>query len=86
MSDISEIFEVIDILTFGKYLQAKGYADCRRHNVKYIFATNWHRYGEFDKFTGLQGGPFPFPDFPNHPDLTARYAGDTGKGCLILNS
>lgn len=58
--------------------QAKGYADCRRHDAKYVFATNGHRYGEFDKFTGLQGGPFPFPNFPSHPDLTARYAVDTG--------
>jgi len=58
--------------------QAKGYADCRRHDVKYVFATNGHRYGEFDKFTGLQGGPFPFKDFPEHPDLATRYAKDTG--------
>ncbi len=36
--------------------QAKGYADCRRHDVKYVFATNGHRYGEFDKVSGLQGG------------------------------
>ena len=56
--------------------QAKGYADCRRHDAKYVFATNGHRYGEFDKFTGLHGGPFPFPDFPSHTDLTARFAGD----------
>ena len=58
--------------------QAKGYSDCLRHEVKYVFATNGHRYGEFDKFTGLQGDPFSFPDFPSHPDLTARYAKDTG--------
>ena len=58
--------------------QAKGYADCQRHDVKYIFATNGHRYGEFDKFSGLQAGPFPFLDFPAHADLTARYAKDTG--------
>jgi type I restriction enzyme, R subunit len=57
--------------------QAKGYADCQRFEVKYVFATNGHRYGEFDFFTNLQG-PFPFPDFPRHPDLTARYAKDTG--------
>ena len=49
--------------------QAKNYSDCRRYDVKYVFATNGHRYGEFDKITDLQGGPFPFPDFPSHPDL-----------------
>ncbi len=58
--------------------QAKGYADCSRHDVKYVFATNGRRYGEFDTVTGLQGGPFPFPDFPPHSDLTARYAKDSG--------
>jgi len=58
--------------------QAKSYADCQRFEVKYVFATNGHRYGEFDLFTNLQGGPFPFADFPPHPELTARYAKDTG--------
>ncbi len=58
--------------------QAKGYADCQRFDVKYVFATNGHKYGEFDLFTKLQNGPFLFPDFPPHPDLTARYAKDTG--------
>ena len=58
--------------------QAKGYADCQRFDVKYVFATNGHRYGEFDCVTQLQDGPFPFSDFPPHPDLCARYAKDTG--------
>ena len=58
--------------------QAKGYADCQRFDVKYVFATNGRKYGEFDLFTKLQNGPFPFLDFPPHPDLSARYAKDTG--------
>jgi type I restriction enzyme, R subunit len=58
--------------------QAKGYADCQRFEVKYVFATNGHLYGEFDFFTNLQCGPLPFADFPSHPDLSARYAKDTG--------
>lgn len=58
--------------------QAKGYADCKRFDLKYIFATNGHRYGEFDCITSLQGGPYPFADFPLHDDLSARYAKDTG--------
>jgi type I restriction enzyme, R subunit len=58
--------------------QAKGYSDCERFEVKYVFSTNGHRYGEYDYFSGLQNGPFPFPDFPSHADLTARYATDTG--------
>lgn len=58
--------------------QAKNYTNCERFEVKYVFATNGHRYGEYDLFTRLQGGPFPFPDFPAHADLTARYARDSG--------
>ncbi|EKF9135274.1 DEAD/DEAH box helicase family protein [Vibrio cholerae] len=58
--------------------QAKGYADCERFDVKYVFSTNGHRYGEFDCITSLQSGPFPFEDFPPHADLTARYANDIG--------
>jgi type I restriction enzyme R subunit len=58
--------------------QAKGYADCTRFHVQYVFATNGHRYGEFDKIWQLPDGPFPFPDFPTHDSLIARYARDTG--------
>jgi type I restriction enzyme R subunit len=58
--------------------QAKGYADCQRFDVKYVFSTNGHLYGEYDLFTQLQDGPFPFADFPPHADLTSRYTKDTG--------
>ena len=58
--------------------QAKGYADCTRFAVQYVFATNGHRYGEFDKLQQLPSGPHPFPEFPSHDALTARYAKDTG--------
>lgn len=58
--------------------QAKGYADCTRFHVQYVFATNGYRYAEFDKINQMPDGPFPFPDFPSHDDLTARYANDTG--------
>lgn len=58
--------------------QAKGYADCKRFDAKYVFATNGHRYGEFDFFTSLQAGPYQFPEFPTHAELTARYTKDTG--------
>ncbi len=58
--------------------QAKGYAECRRFEVKYVFATNGHRYGEYDFFTNLQSGPFPFTSFPAHAILSSRYAKDSG--------
>jgi len=58
--------------------QARGYADTLRFDVKYVFSTNGHLYAEYDRFTGLITGTFPFPDFPAHPDLTTRYAKDIG--------
>lgn len=58
--------------------QAKGYADCNRFDVKYVFSTNGHLYGEFDFFTHLQQGPHPFADFLTHDQLCARYAKDSG--------
>lgn len=58
--------------------QAKGYSDCKRFDVKYVFSTNGHLYGEYDLTAMLQGGTWPFQQFPPHVDLTARYAKDTG--------
>jgi len=59
--------------------QAKGYAECSRFHVQYVFATNGHLYGEYDKTSGLQSGPHPFSEhFPSHAGLTRRYADDTG--------
>ena len=58
--------------------QARGYAATLRFDVKYVFSTNGHRYGEYDRFSELINGPFPLPEFPAHPDLTARYAKASG--------
>lgn len=58
--------------------QAKGYADCTRFDVQYVFASNGHLYGDYDKPSGIQTGPHPLADFPPHPDLCARYAKDKG--------
>lgn len=58
--------------------QAKGYADCARFDVQYVFASNGHLYGDYDKPSGIQTGPHPLEDFPPHPDLCARYAKDKG--------
>ncbi|WNV06035.1 DEAD/DEAH box helicase family protein [Candidatus Methylospira mobilis] len=59
--------------------QAKSYAECSRFHVRYVFATNGHLYGEYDKTSGLQSGPHPFKEhFPSHAGLTRRYADDTG--------
>lgn len=58
--------------------QAKKYSECDRFEVKYVFASNGHLYGEYDHFTKMQAGTFPLADFISHDDLTARYAKDTG--------
>ena len=58
--------------------QAKGYSECERFEAKYIFATNGHLYGKFNKFTGEQTGPFPLADFPDHKTLTDCYHRHTG--------
>lgn len=58
--------------------QAKRYSECERFEVKYVFASNGHLYGEYDHFTKMQAGTFPLKDFITHEDLTARYANDTG--------
>lgn len=58
--------------------QAKSYADCTRFDVQYVFASNGHMYGEYDKPSGIQTGPHPLEEFPPHPDLCTRYAKDKG--------
>jgi type I restriction enzyme R subunit len=58
--------------------QARGYADTLRFDVKYLFSSNGHKYGEYDRFTELINGPFSLGDFPTHPQLTVRYAKDSG--------
>lgn len=58
--------------------QAKGYADCARFDVQYVFASNGHLYGDYDKPSGVQTGPHPLADFPPHAELRARYARDKG--------
>jgi len=58
--------------------QAKDYADCLRFNVHYVFATNGHLYGEFDKPKQMPAGPLPLAQFPTHAQLTTRYGRDIG--------
>lgn len=53
--------------------QAKGYAECRRLNVKFIFSSNGHQFIEFDCFSGLTSAPRPIAEFPSPDELRARY-------------
>jgi len=53
--------------------QAKGYSECKRLNVKFVFSSNGHQFVEFDCFTGLTSVPKPIADFPAPAKLRARY-------------
>lgn len=52
--------------------QARGYAD----DVKYVFSTNGHRYGEYDRFSAFISGPFSVIFRRTRP--ASRYAKDIG--------
>jgi len=53
--------------------QAKLYADSKRLNVQFVFASNGHQFVEFDRFTGLTHAPRKLAEFPTPADLRARY-------------
>jgi len=61
--------------------QAKGYAECRQHNVKFIFSSNGHQFVEFDYFLGLTSAPKPIASFPSPVELRARY--EQGMGYTL---
>jgi len=61
--------------------QAKGYAECRRHNVKFIFSSNGHQFVGFDCFSGLTSSPKPIATFPSPAELRARY--EQGMGYTL---
>ena len=63
--------------------QAKGYAECKRLNVRFVFSSNGHQFVEFDGFTGLTSAPKPMTEFPPPDELRARY--EQGHGLQLLN-
>jgi len=58
--------------------QAKGYAECRRLNVRFVFSSNGHQFVEFDKFTGLTTSPKAMSEFPSPVELRKRYEEGVG--------
>jgi type I restriction enzyme R subunit len=60
--------------------QAKGYAECKRLNVRFVFSSNGHQFVEFDSFTGLTAAPKPIAEFPSPAALRARYEQGMGFG------
>jgi type I restriction enzyme R subunit len=61
--------------------QAKGYSECRRLNVRFVFSSNGHQFVEFDCFTGLTSSPRPMSEFPTPAELRARY--EQGMGFTL---
>jgi type I restriction enzyme R subunit len=61
--------------------QAKGYAECKRLNVKFVFSSNGHQFVEFDCFTGLTSMPRPIAEFPTPDELRTRY--ERGMGFTL---
>lgn len=61
--------------------QAKVYAKCKRHNVRFVFSSNGHQFVEYDFFTGQTSSPRPIAEFPTPADLRARY--EQGMGFTL---
>ena len=61
--------------------QAKGYAECKRLNVSFIFSSNGHQFVEFDRFTGMTSAPRPTTEFPSPATLRNRY--ESGMGFTL---
>src|SRR5208337_2832368 len=58
--------------------QAKGYAECRRLNVQFVFSSNGHQFVEFDYSTGMTSVQKPMSEFPSPAELRARYEQNMG--------
>lgn len=58
--------------------QAKLYADSKRLNVPFVFATNGHQFVEFDRSTQLTTAPLSLAAFPTPADLRKRYEAAMG--------
>jgi type I restriction enzyme R subunit len=61
--------------------QGKGYSECKRLNVRFVFASNGHQFVEFDCFTGLTSAPKPTTEFPTPAEIRARY--EQGMGFTL---
>ncbi len=61
--------------------QAKGYAECKRLQVKFVFSSNGHQFVEFDCFSGMTSAPRLMTEFPTPAELRARY--EQGMGFTL---
>jgi type I restriction enzyme R subunit len=53
--------------------QGKLYADARRLNVPFVYASNGHQFVEYDARTKLTSDKRPMSEFPTPAELRSRY-------------
>jgi type I restriction enzyme, R subunit len=53
--------------------QGKLYADARRLNVPFVYASNGHQFVEYDARTKLTSDKRPMSEFPTPAEIRARY-------------
>jgi type I restriction enzyme R subunit len=58
--------------------QVKGYAECKRLNVPFLFSSNGHQFVMFSRFSGLTASPKPMMEFPTPAELRDQYEGGMG--------
>jgi type I restriction enzyme R subunit len=58
--------------------QAKLYAESKRLNVPFVFATNGHLFVRFDRKSGKTAAPRPLVEFPTPADLRTDYEREMG--------
>ena len=58
--------------------QAKGYSECQRLNVQFVFSSNGYQFVEFDRGTGLTSPPRLMDQFPSPAELRKRYEQSMG--------
>jgi type I restriction enzyme R subunit len=58
--------------------QGKLYADAKRLNVPFVFATNGYQFVQYDRFSGLVGEPLPMAQFPSPATLQQQYEAGLG--------
>jgi type I restriction enzyme R subunit len=58
--------------------QARLYAESKRLNLSFVFASNGHLFVEFDRTTGLTSAPRPLAEFPTPAELRGGYEAAVG--------
>jgi type I restriction enzyme R subunit len=63
--------------------QAKLYADAKRLNVPFVFASNGHQFVLYERFHGTTSPPRLLAEFPTPAELRVRY--EAGMGFSLVD-